>query len=298
MAVSGAVTTLQVKPPLGLKIVAGLFIFFGASTIIEVVVALLRGHLNLNLGVLSLFVGLGLLRYSRGWRTCGLVFLWIAMISALFAGVLFFATDAPTHFAVFGQKVGDAPQALGVLFAAGVFGLAVWQYRVLTRPAIRALFVVPEHKQCVDQQPRPRSLPDAVQLLTKSALPDDFMRFLVAEGGGALSEHVFDVPHPSGDWIDTVDSFYVVEEVVERIETELMLREQGMRDIPDGMIPVAGNGMGDDILLSVRASGHGSVYFGFHEEMDVQSGSEAGLIKLSNSFSEWVETLRPSEGEE
>ncbi|MDF3058741.1 MAG: / family [Rariglobus sp.] len=143
-----------------------------------------------------------------------------------------------------------------------------------------------------------QSLVAAVQLLTKSTLPEDFLRFVEAGTAGELSGFSFNVPHPSGAWTDGVDSFYTPEEMIDWIEIDVMLREQGTNDLPDGMFPIAGNGMGDHILLSLRPSEHGSVYLGFHEEMDLESGSDAGLIKLSATFSEWLSALRPGEDED
>lgn len=133
-------TTARPAVPLSLKISSGLFIVFGVSAIIEVIVSLMRSHLNLNLGVLSLFVGLGLLRFSPGWRTCGLVFLWFTMIMAPVIGIMMMSSDGRLNFNVFGQKVGTVPPVLGVVMAVGAFALALWQYRVLTRSEIRRLF--------------------------------------------------------------------------------------------------------------------------------------------------------------
>jgi hypothetical protein len=40
--------------PISLKVVAGLFIFCGLCSAIEVVVSLMHGHININLGVLGI----------------------------------------------------------------------------------------------------------------------------------------------------------------------------------------------------------------------------------------------------
>jgi hypothetical protein len=132
------------KPiPTSLKIVAALFLLGGICSAIEVLVSLLHGHISINFGVLGLFIGPGLLRLSPGWRTCALVFLWLGMIVVPIAAVLFMTASGPAEFTLFGQKVGPAPKGLGVVIAALAFGLAVWQYRVLTRPDVRRLFGVP-----------------------------------------------------------------------------------------------------------------------------------------------------------
>ena len=129
-------------PPTSLKIVAVLFIFGGVCAAIDVVASLMHSHISINFGVLGLFIGPGLLRFSRGWRTCALVFLWIGLIGVPIIALLFLAHQGPLDFRVFGQKVGHASKGLGLAAAGLAFVLALWQYRVLTRSDIRERFGV------------------------------------------------------------------------------------------------------------------------------------------------------------
>ena len=129
--------------PTALKVVAALFILSGFWAILEILGALLQGHIYINLGVIGVFVGLGLLALRPGWRTCALVLLWIAMIAAPFLGLLMLFRRDPIDVVVFGRKVGDAPGPFGLFISTVIFLLAFWQYRVLTRPDIRALFGLP-----------------------------------------------------------------------------------------------------------------------------------------------------------
>lgn len=129
--------------PTSLIVVAVLFILFGVLSVFEVLIALLHGRISINLGVLNLFVGLGLLRLSRGWRTCGLVFLWIALIGLPLFALLILATARPLDLSLFGRKIGHAHDGLGLLVAAAMFALVLWEYRVLTRPDVRRLFGLP-----------------------------------------------------------------------------------------------------------------------------------------------------------
>jgi hypothetical protein len=134
------------KPiPTSLKVVAALFILSGICSLIDVVVSLM--HNNINFGVLGLFIGPGLLRLRRGWRTCALVFLWIAMIGVPIIAVLFLTSSGPVDFVLFGQKVGHASKEFCIAIVAVVFALAVWQYRVLTRPDVRRLFGVANRRR-------------------------------------------------------------------------------------------------------------------------------------------------------
>ena len=126
--------------PASLKAVAILFILGGVSALIEVLVSLARTHISINFGVLGLFIGPGLLALRTGWRTCALVFLWIAMIGIPIIAVLMLGHSGPLDFKVFGEKVGHASKEFGLAVAVILFLLSVWQYRVLTRPDVRRLF--------------------------------------------------------------------------------------------------------------------------------------------------------------
>jgi len=133
----------QQPAPTSLKIVAALFFLSGLLSAIDVLIRLTQGSLFLNLGVLGLLIGPGLMRYSRGWRTCALVFLWIAMIGLPPVAVAMLVADRSLEYTAFGRPMGEAPKAAGVAAAVGGFALALWQYWVLTRPPVRRLFGVP-----------------------------------------------------------------------------------------------------------------------------------------------------------
>jgi hypothetical protein len=126
--------------PRSLKIVAALFIIGGITSIIDAIIGLTQGALNFNFGALGLFVGIGLLRFSRGWRTCALVFLWIALISLPVVALVFLFVAQSVNYTFFWQKIGEGPRGIGVAMVAALFALVWWQYRVLTRPDIRKLF--------------------------------------------------------------------------------------------------------------------------------------------------------------
>ena len=135
--------------PLSLKLVAALFILGGISSIIDVIICLTQGTIFLNIGVLGLFIGIGLLRFSRCWRTCALAFLWIALIGLPLAALAFLFLEGAVDYTLFGRRMGEAPRVVGVTLAAALFALALWQYRVLTRPDIRKVFgVSAEQRRC------------------------------------------------------------------------------------------------------------------------------------------------------
>ena len=128
------------KLPASLVVVAVLFIIGGVSSVIEVLLSLMNGHININFGVLGLFIGPGLLRLRRGWRTCALVFIWLGLIFAPIVALLVLTTNGQANFNVFGQRVGGIPDVLALAIVAVVFAIVLWEYRVLTRPDVRELF--------------------------------------------------------------------------------------------------------------------------------------------------------------
>lgn len=126
--------------PLSLKIVAWLFIIGGCFAVIEVITGLLRGHININFGVLGIFIGIGLLKLKNGWRVCALIFLLFTLILMPIIVVIMLSMSGNAQFNVFGQPAGEIPKGFVVLFALPVYLLTAWQFYVLTRPELRALF--------------------------------------------------------------------------------------------------------------------------------------------------------------
>jgi hypothetical protein len=128
--------------PLALRVVAWLFVLFGLLGIAELLVGLFAGH-GLNVHVeawLSLFVGRGLLAHNRGWRTTGLVLIWISLVGAPVTLIaMAFTKGLSSGFEVLGRSIPGSPPAT-IAFLASWFGIAAWEYWVLTRPAVRSLF--------------------------------------------------------------------------------------------------------------------------------------------------------------
>ena len=126
--------------PRALRIVAVIQLLYGVSAALSAVVLLLQSHISLNASVLGIPIYYGLLRFSSGWRTCALVLLWFGMLSTPVLILMGLMAETPAHLRVFGMSVAAvSPLWFAVASILG-FMLDVWQYRVLTRPAIRALF--------------------------------------------------------------------------------------------------------------------------------------------------------------
>lgn len=131
--------------PMALRIVAGLFVLQGLLTAVDVVVKLFHDHLDLNLMLLCLWIGPGLLRHSPTWRKWALVVLWFSFFAISLLAVVALLRP-PLDFKLFGFPTAPVPTLPTLLFLLAMFLLTLWQYRVLIRPDIHCLFApVPAH---------------------------------------------------------------------------------------------------------------------------------------------------------
>ena len=126
--------------PTGLSVVSYLFFAMGILALVDIIGGAFMGSLNLDFNILGLWVCGGLRRYSPGWRTCALVFIWLDMIASAIGFVYGFVGRGPVFIKIFGQRYADIPVIWVSVVAVIFFPLAFWMYRVLTRPNIRTLF--------------------------------------------------------------------------------------------------------------------------------------------------------------
>ncbi len=117
-----------------LRIVAGLHIVFGAVCIVNVFAS---RQVGLSFGLLAIPTGIGLLYLRNGWRTCALVELWFGLIGIPVVGGLALASQR-LAVTVLGTEVKSELVVCAMLAVS--YGACVWQYRVLTKPLIRAAF--------------------------------------------------------------------------------------------------------------------------------------------------------------
>jgi hypothetical protein len=129
--------------PTALVVVSWLFILFGISSLLEIISGLFHGRIEFNTGIIALFVGRGLLKLSRGWRTCALVLLWLSFILAPIFVLLLLNSPRPVNLNICGLPAGEAPPGVGLAVIALIFLLAIWQYRVLVGRDVRRLFGIP-----------------------------------------------------------------------------------------------------------------------------------------------------------
>jgi hypothetical protein len=118
--------------PISLKIVALVWGLKGAALIFDIFQSASNILANVCFGTIMCFVGIGLIRLNSYWRNIALILTWLSWCFVLLATLrhsgftITFAANSSFEFQVF-------------LFVAALV-YSVWQYRVLTRPRVRALF--------------------------------------------------------------------------------------------------------------------------------------------------------------
>src|SRR5690606_32759624 len=110
---------------------------------VGILVQLVQHHVDVDFGVLGIPIYFGLRRLSSGWRTCALVLLWISLLMSPVLFALGLAARSPAYFTLFGIRLANISPVWVSVAAVVVFLLSLWQYRVLTRPEIRSLFLRP-----------------------------------------------------------------------------------------------------------------------------------------------------------
>jgi len=126
--------------PWDLFLIAILFILGGITAVISMIIALAQGRLSINFGAIGIFVGIGLLRFSPGWRTCALVLTWFGIVVSPLLALIGVLSGKPATLRLPFQAPIPVSPYWGIIIGIVVFLLMVWQYRVLTRPRVRMLF--------------------------------------------------------------------------------------------------------------------------------------------------------------
>jgi hypothetical protein len=140
-----------------LSVVSYLFLFVGLIALTEMVVHAVTGTFRFNFGILGIGIYAGLRRYSRIWRWCALLFTWYGMIALSYAlFICLYSQPASKSATDLGQQLSGLPASIPANWLSipliMVLLVTLWQYRVLTHPAIRRLFI---------DEPRPANLPES-----------------------------------------------------------------------------------------------------------------------------------------
>lgn len=116
--------------PLTVKVVASVFLVIGVCCAAEIVVAILQKRLSFNIGILGIWIGIGLFQQKQGWWICALASLGIALCGTLAAITTSLQFVTIKHFAII----------------ALIVSFIIWQIHILLLPQNKVLF---------DKQPRP-----------------------------------------------------------------------------------------------------------------------------------------------
>jgi len=133
-----------------LGLVSYLFLFIGVVALMEMIGRIFKGSFHFNFGILGIAIFVGLRRYSRLWRTCALLFTWYGIITLSIALLVCVYGEPPSGNLLFDQDLTRVSTNWLSIPLVMVLLVTLWQYRVLTHPAIRRLF---------DQGPRPSHTP-------------------------------------------------------------------------------------------------------------------------------------------
>jgi hypothetical protein len=139
-----------------LSLVSYLFLLVGLIAFFGMLFHAIQGDFHVSFGILGIGIFAGLRKYSRAWRFCALAFTWYGIVTLSIA-LLFCLADHPTVAApiLFSQRFAQIPAEFLSIPLVLVLLVTLWQYRILTHPAVRRLFY---------QRPGPSAprLPNAV----------------------------------------------------------------------------------------------------------------------------------------
>ena len=133
---------MRAKLPGDLIAVATLHLVAGGVALADMALRLSRDSFQLDLGVLGIPICFGLLLRRRGWRTLALLFLWRWLLLLPLGFLMVIAGPDSVAWNLLG--VDRLPRAMSAVLLALWFVLSLWQYRVLVRPGVRRLFLVPD----------------------------------------------------------------------------------------------------------------------------------------------------------
>jgi hypothetical protein len=121
--------------PFELAVLAALFLLTGISGLVGFVQEFLNHNINVDPSLLGIPIGIGLLRFRRGWR-------WLALFCIALDFVVmvaFVVFGGPPQVLVLGRPIPLPAQAVVALEAATLLVLA-WAFLALARRKVAVLF--------------------------------------------------------------------------------------------------------------------------------------------------------------
>lgn len=139
-----------------------------------------------------------------------------------------------------------------------------------------------------DEKISSRTELEAVENLLRKSLPNDYADFLLAKNGGRPKPSVFQFFENGKTTRSRIQCLYGLSSnpLFGLLQN---LRKYGGR-IPVGFLPIACDGFGNQLLLSVRKRDHGAIWFWDHEQ-EADEPTMSNMFVISNSFSEFTENL-------
>jgi hypothetical protein len=135
--------------------VSYLFLFIGLIALLEMIGHAVKGSFRFNFGILGIGIFAGLRRYSRAWRTFALLFTWYFIITLSIALVVCIYGQPPSpNWMPIDQRFSNVPASWLAIPLVMVLLVTLWQYRILTHPAIRRLF---DHASRPSNTPQPNA---------------------------------------------------------------------------------------------------------------------------------------------
>ena len=134
--------------PIALTLLAAVLLYAGLDAIMGIVGSFSAGRVNVNLAVLLLPAGIGLLCLSEGWRKFTLFCIGLATLILL--ALVIYEGFSPGKMPVtwFGRPTqGFSRYILFVFIFCVVAAFLFWAFHTLTRPEIRILFLRKEPHQ-------------------------------------------------------------------------------------------------------------------------------------------------------
>ena len=129
------------------RLVAALFILVGVHSIVDAVLSIIYGGFHISISVLGLFVGVGLLRAHRSWRTWALVLIGLRLLLTPIAVAMILAGSSSGTILFLGGRLDYQSNGLWLAWTVAWFLISLWQVRILTRPDVRQQFGLAPGKQ-------------------------------------------------------------------------------------------------------------------------------------------------------
>jgi len=126
------------------------------------------------------------------------------------------------------------------------------------------------------------------------SLPSDYKVFLQEHNGGEPEEYLikFMLPDKSSEAGDAVNFFL---EVSDSVSYGLLNKYKNLSwQIPKGFIFIAISPGGNYFLIGINEKNYGQIFYKDHESEDEpyqEDGLPANMVKVANSFSEFMERL-------